>query len=141
MEVFVPDFTTAPGIFDAMHQAIQAGWVAACHDLCEGGLAVAAAEMVLGGELGARIDIARLPGADEIPTPARLFSETPTRFLVEVAPEKLESFLGVFRTLSVATVGEVTAPVDGQAILELRNADTVLCSVGHEDLLRWNRAL
>jgi phosphoribosylformylglycinamidine synthase subunit PurSL len=137
----LPDFSTAPGIFDAMHQAIQAGWVEACHDLCEGGLAVAAAEMVLGGELGARIDIARLPGADEVPTPARLFSETPTRFLVEVAAEKLENFLAVFRTLPVATIGEVTARIGGLAVLELRHADTVLCSVGHEDLLRWNRAL
>jgi phosphoribosylformylglycinamidine synthase len=137
----LPDFATAPGIFDALHQAIQAGWVEACHDLSEGGLAVAAAEMVLGSELGARIDVARLPQAEEVSTPARLFSETPTRFLVEVAPDKLESFLGVFRTLPVATIGEVTAQHDGQGILELRHADTVLCSVGHEDLLRWNRAL
>jgi phosphoribosylformylglycinamidine synthase len=137
----LPDFGTAPGVFDALHQAIQAGWVEACHDLSEGGLAVAAAEMVMGGELGARIDIARLPQAEEVTTPARLFAETPTRFLVEVAPDHLESFLGVFRTLPVATVGEVTAPSDGLGILELRHADTVLCSVGHEDLLRWNRAL
>lgn len=136
----LPDFRTAPGVFDALHQAIQSGLVQACHDLAEGGLAVAAAEMVMGGELGARIDVDRLPADEETSTAARLFSETPTRFLVEVATEDLEAFLGLFRTLPVATVGEVLAPEADGAILELRAGDQVLATVNHHDLLRWNRA-
>ena len=36
-----------------MHEAIHAGFVRACHDLSEGGLAVAAAEMAFAGGLGA----------------------------------------------------------------------------------------
>ena len=39
--------------FAALHQAIYAGLVRACHDLSEGGLAVAAAEMAFAGGLGA----------------------------------------------------------------------------------------
>ena len=38
--------------FAAMHRAIQSGLVRACHDLSEGGLAVAAAEMAFAGGLG-----------------------------------------------------------------------------------------
>ena len=48
---------TAKKIFAAMHQAIQAGLVRACHDLSEGGLAVAAAEMAFAGGFGADIDL------------------------------------------------------------------------------------
>ena len=39
--------------FAAVHRAIDAGLVRACHDLSEGGLAVAAAEMAFAGGLGA----------------------------------------------------------------------------------------
>ena len=45
--------------FAALHRAIQRGLVRACHDLSEGGLAVAAAEMAFAGGLGARIDVGR----------------------------------------------------------------------------------
>ncbi len=47
-----------------LHQAIAAGWVASAHDLADGGLAVALAECAIGGRLGARIDLARVPVAD-----------------------------------------------------------------------------
>ena len=40
--------------FAAIHRAILAGLIRTCHDLSEGGLAVAAAEMAFAGNLGAR---------------------------------------------------------------------------------------
>lgn len=136
----LPDFAVAPGVFDAMHQCIQAGWVASCHDLAEGGLVVAAAEMVLGGEYGARLDLARAPGAAELSPLAAGFSETPTRFLIEIAPEHLDEVLGVFRTLPIAPIGEVLEQEGGQGILELRHGDQSLARATHSELLRWNRA-
>src|SRR5262249_18002624 len=42
-------------LYVVLHQAIQARLVRACHDLSEGGLAVAAAEMCIGGRLGLSI--------------------------------------------------------------------------------------
>ena len=48
-----------------LHQAIAAGWVASAHDLADGGLAVALAECAIGGRLGARIDLARVPVASK----------------------------------------------------------------------------
>ncbi|MCH2101654.1 MAG: AIR synthase-related protein, partial [Planctomycetes bacterium] len=137
----MPDFAMAPSVFDALHQTIQAGWIEACHDLAEGGLAVAAAEMVLGGELGARIDVTRLPSDSELGSAGRLFSESPTRFLIEVHPDHLKDVLEVFGTLPIASIGEVTAASNGIASLELLEGNTVLASVTHPDLLRWNRAL
>ena len=97
--------------------------------------------MVLGGELGARIDVDRMPGDSELTTAARLFSESPTRFLIEVHPDHLEEVLGVFRTLPIAPIGEVLSADNGIGSLELRSGDTVLATASHPDLLRWNRAL
>jgi hypothetical protein len=55
------DAAAAKQTFAAMHQAIHAGLVRACHDLSEGGLAVAAAEMAFAGGLGAKIRLDAAP--------------------------------------------------------------------------------
>ena len=60
-----------------------------CHDLSEGGLAVAAAEMAFAGGIGA--DLTRL-GASGFSDEVLLFSESTTRFLVEIRPDKATEF-------------------------------------------------
>jgi phosphoribosylformylglycinamidine synthase len=107
------DLARAPRILAALHGAMQAGEVASCHDLSEGGLAVAAAEMAFGGGLGLALDLARVPA---LPAPdgwdadaCRLFSESCTRFLVEVAPAHAAAFERRFAGLPCAPVGEVRA--------------------------------
>ncbi len=45
----------------AITKAIDAGLINACHDLSEGGLAVAAAEMALAGGFGAELDLRKIP--------------------------------------------------------------------------------
>ncbi|MEW6071800.1 MAG: phosphoribosylformylglycinamidine synthase subunit PurL [Planctomycetota bacterium] len=108
-----PDLTTAPALLRALAAAIGAGCVASCHDLSEGGLAVAAAEMALAGGLGARIDLGAMP-ADPLPAgfdpdPVLLFAESCPRFLVEVAPPAEPAFLRLLAGVPCARVGEVTA--------------------------------
>ena len=63
----------APQVMQEVAAAIRNGKVRACHDLAEGGLAVAATEMAIGGGLGVRIE-----------TNVDLFNESPSRFLLEV---------------------------------------------------------
>jgi phosphoribosylformylglycinamidine synthase len=82
------DVSLAPKVFRRLYDAISRGLVRACHDLSEGGLAVAAAEMAFAGEVGA--DLTGLePGASDA---VALFAESPTRFLVEVRPDQLPEF-------------------------------------------------
>ncbi len=57
--------------FAAVHHAISNGLVRACHDLSEGGLAVAAAEMAFAGGLGARLSLENLPCAGGIASSQR----------------------------------------------------------------------
>jgi phosphoribosylformylglycinamidine synthase len=95
---------------EAVGAAVRAGLVRACHDLSEGGLAVAAAEMAIGGGLGLVLDLSRVP-ASTPRTDRRLFSESATRFLVEVEPAKAAAFAAALSAAgaSVAEVGRVVA--------------------------------
>ena len=60
-EVPKVDAELAARTFAAVHQAIAAGTVRACHDLSEGGLAVALAEMAFAGGLGRGSTLSHVP--------------------------------------------------------------------------------
>lgn len=106
------DLAAARATFRALHRAIRAGLVRACHDLSEGGLAVAAAEMAIAGELGMRLT---LDGVDLDPL-TLLFSETPSRFLVAVDPAQSAAFEAVLAGLPLMRLGVVTAAPEVQAV-------------------------
>ncbi len=55
------DAAQAKKTFDALHRAIYKGLVRSCHDLSEGGLAAAVAEMAFAGGYGAKIDLTMPP--------------------------------------------------------------------------------
>jgi phosphoribosylformylglycinamidine synthase II len=103
------DMALAPRIFAAVHKAITSGCVRACHDLSEGGLAVAAAEMAFGGDLGLKLDLSAVPREEELEDSAKiLFSESLTRFLVEVLRTRAARFEKLLKGLPCARIGEVT---------------------------------
>ena len=78
------DLAQAPHILQALHRTLASGLVQACHDLSEGGLGVAAAEMAFAGGLGMELDLGNVICAGELDAATMLWSESPTRFLVEV---------------------------------------------------------
>ncbi|CAA9325478.1 MAG: Phosphoribosylformylglycinamidine synthase, PurS subunit / Phosphoribosylformylglycinamidine synthase, synthetase subunit, partial [uncultured Chloroflexia bacterium] len=95
--------------FASLHHAIVSGLVQSCHDLSEGGLGVAAAEMTFGGTLGLSVDLRRVPAEGETPTnDVLLWSESPSRFLVEVRVEDAVEFERMFGDLPFARIGSVT---------------------------------
>ncbi|HJT30685.1 MAG TPA: phosphoribosylformylglycinamidine synthase subunit PurL [Pirellulales bacterium] len=102
------DAERAKQTFYALHAAIHAGLVRACHDLSEGGLAVAAAEMAFAGGCGARLEIDRMPCTPgDLSAPVRLFSESNTRFLCEIPREKAAAFETALKEIPHAVLGEV----------------------------------
>jgi len=104
------DPPTAKRTFHAIHAAVDAGLVRSCHDLSEGGLAVAAAEMAFAGGLGVQIALDKAPAADDARDPAvLLFSESNTRFLCEVRPEDAVAFETTLAGVPHAAIGQVTA--------------------------------
>jgi phosphoribosylformylglycinamidine synthase len=116
------DVKLAKATFLALHKTIYAGAVRACHDLSEGGLAVAIAEMAFAGGLGATISLDDVPR--DLPSPASgrgaggeggresavvlLFSESNTRFLCEVRLENATAFEAALSGIPNARIGQVT---------------------------------
>ncbi|MEA3190047.1 MAG: phosphoribosylformylglycinamidine synthase subunit PurL [Thermoplasmata archaeon] len=111
--------------------AIEKGLVRAAHDCSEGGIAVTLAEMAFAGKMGAKADLAPIGGfgdeTDFAPGPMRsdhkLFSESNSRWIVEVPAAKAKEFHKHFDTplvrKCVYPLGEVTddgrvAIVDGR---------------------------
>ena len=135
---------TCNQIFPAMHQAIKAGLVRACHDMSEGGLAVAAAEMAFAGGLGMTLDLRAVAtdqpfdgDADQV---IKLFAESNTRFLVEVAPENCSAFEAVFSGSTVSRIGSVTE--DDQLMINDGEQNVLRTPIGQlkeawQTPLRW----
>jgi phosphoribosylformylglycinamidine synthase len=94
--------------FKAVTKAIDAGLVRACHDLSEGGFAVAAAEMALAGGCGAELDLRKVPGEALKRDDFALFSESNSRFLVEVTEKDREEFETLMKGKAFAEIGKVT---------------------------------
>jgi phosphoribosylformylglycinamidine synthase len=127
-----PKVTPASALdgFKSLHAAINRGMVLSAHDLSDGGLAVAAAEMGFTGEFGCLLDLDEMPRDPRIySNETLLFSESPSRILVEVTPENEGAFLRHFgkgaKSAPVRRVGSTTAnPIlkvvglDGSSILE-----------------------
>jgi phosphoribosylformylglycinamidine synthase len=108
----VPQVDPALGtkIFAAVHQAIRRGLVRSCHDLSEGGLAVALAEMAIAGGLGVDVALEAVPCEfAAAPDLVLLFSESPSRFLLEVRPESLQILINLLEELPVGRLGVVSS--------------------------------
>ena len=113
-----PD-AAAPGRYRRLHAAMQSGQVRSCHDLSEGGLAVALAEMAIGGRLG--VEVHTLPHADVV---TAMFSESTGRLVCEVAPTDLEWFVDAMDG-DALVIGTVT----GDSIVRLPHLEVALESV------------
>ncbi len=97
-----------PATARALHRAIVAGLVRACHDCSEGGLVVALAEMALAGGLGASISLAKVPcGEEQMTDECILFSESNGRYIVEVAADHTTEFERLMADVPHAAIGTV----------------------------------
>jgi phosphoribosylformylglycinamidine (FGAM) synthase-like enzyme len=103
------DLETAPKIAQKISTAIEHGLVSSCHDCSEGGLAVALAEMAFAGGLGIEADLRGLPKSKDCSrTDAQLFSESNSRYIVEVEPQNFDAFAKLMLNLPFGQIGQVT---------------------------------
>ena len=96
-------------VISALTGAISAGCIASCHDCSDGGMAVALAEMSFAGSLGMRIQLGlhkKPSGQNMSESRILLFSESNTRFVVEVKDER--KFLKLMGNAPVWRLGAVT---------------------------------
>jgi phosphoribosylformylglycinamidine synthase len=116
----------APIVYRALHRAMMSGYVAACHDISDGGLLAAISEMCIGGSFGADLDLAPLCGAFEIKSHNAyqdgnqawksdmadanqaliLFGETNGCLVVEVTKDYANHFESLFSGLPIQKLGK-----------------------------------
>jgi phosphoribosylformylglycinamidine synthase len=96
---------------DVVRGLIAAGRVSACHDVSDGGLLVALAEMALAGGIGMTLD-----GVAD--TPAALFGEDQGRYVVTVPADQADAVLSDLGTLArrVGTTGGDAMVIGGASV-------------------------
>jgi len=128
------DAQSAMARYRSLNAAQQQGLVASCHDLSDGGLAVALAETAFAGGLGMDVALAPLDAPPGLPDATLLFSESASRLLVTVKPEHRDAFEALFAGQSCRQIGQVSttdtlritgrdgAPLVSAALAELKAA-------------------
>jgi phosphoribosylformylglycinamidine synthase II len=131
---------TAPNVVAAIAQAISDELILSCHDCSEGGLAVALAEMAFAGNLGININLAGVPLAGKITRNDQiLFSESTTRFIVEIAPENFDRFAKLCQSIRFGQIGTSTrAPI---LTIKDRNNKTIIDTPVDQCKEAWQKPL
>jgi len=121
--------------YKALTKTIQSGLVRTAHDCSEGGVAVAIAEMCIGGRCGAAIDI---DGPGEADIWGRLWGESLGRIIVGVKQENRLEFLSQMKGHSLTYMGEVT---EGDT-LGIWDGDDLIIESSVEDMVSaWKGSL
>ena len=138
----VVDTAKAYRRYQAYHRAVLAGTVASCHDLSDGGLAVAAAESAFAGGFGMMLDLSRVLWKGDVTgkhDATLLFSESASRHLVTVHPEQWEEFESLMTGNCFASIGVVT---DGPELAITGLNGGVVIRAGLADLKEvWQKTL
>ena len=83
------DADNLKNLMDKMLKASDKMLIRSCHDCSDGGLAVAAAEMCISGDIGAKLDLSRM---GDLSAERKLFSESNTRWIAEVEEKDVAEF-------------------------------------------------
>ena len=129
-------------LFAALSKTTEKGLINAMHDCSDGGLGVALAEMVFSGGLGAEIFLADVPYESSIRrNDLLLFSESNSRFVVEVDRKKQKEFEKTLRGVDFGLAGCVTSGnsfkiygLDGKICVE---ADSRKLKASWQKPLKW----
>ena len=128
----------AKKIFHTLHAAIAKRLVRSCHDLSEGGLATALAEMSFAGELGLEVNLADAAARDRLTATELLFSESNTRFVIEVEPAAKAEVERLFAGLPLVQLGQVLSTPN---VVATHHNDLLINQSWHDLFHAWHSPL
>jgi phosphoribosylformylglycinamidine synthase len=106
------------------------GIIKSCHDLSEGGLGVAAAEMAFAGGYGLELNLSAVPNKLVARDDFLLFSESNSRFLIEVTEQDSADFEEFIKSKACTPIGKVTKDqkllvhgLDGKVVVDAELAE------------------
>jgi phosphoribosylformylglycinamidine synthase len=124
------DFKKAPEIMKRVHAAIKKNLILSCHDLSEGGLGLAIAEMAFSGDIGVEIDLENVMYTEKNRRYDNiLFSESNTRFLVEISKENTSELKEFFNSLPITKIGKTITEKNLKVIAGKKNLINLSLSV------------
>ena len=124
------DLVSAKTRYETVFQATQDELINAAHDCSDGGLAVAIAEMCVGGRLGADVNLDAVPTHGELDATGVMYAESASRLVVSVSADKAEAFEAAFAGQVCAYIGDVT----DTAKLILKGSDKIVIEESVEEL-------
>ncbi|MBU1075770.1 MAG: phosphoribosylformylglycinamidine synthase, partial [Spirochaetes bacterium] len=99
----------AHAVFNRMEEAIDKGLIISAHDISDGGLVTGLAEMALAGNKGFIGTLSNIPTSRDIKHSHEiLFSETNSRFLVEVQKDRIKQFHDFFKGIKHGLIGRIS---------------------------------
>lgn len=106
----VPDVNVkvSKDLMKKLHKAIMEGLVESCHDCSEGGFITAVSEMAFAGDKGIKIDADAIKTGEKMTLAETVFSESNTRFIVEVNPQNSKEFEKIFKGHVFSKIGTIT---------------------------------
>ena len=122
-------------VYRKLSNCIQSGLIRTAHDCSEGGLAVALAEMCIGGRCGAFIDIDGIGTGDAF---TRLWSESLGRIVVSVEAEHELAFVEMMEGADIHLIGMVSS--SSELLIE-DGYDTLIQADVEEFTQSWKGAL
>ncbi len=134
------DMKAARRRYRKLERAIRSGFVSAAHDLADGGLGVALAEMCLGGDIGVKVNLSSIPLSEPLERlDYMLFSETQSRILLEVKEGNSQEFEAAMEGEVFACIGETTA--DQRLVFDEEARRTVATVSISEIRAAWTQGL
>jgi len=119
----------------AIENLNHAGYIKSCHDISNGGLITALAEMTFENEIGVTLDLLENDSFKKLKPEEFLFAETPSRYVIEIHPEHIENATKIIEgKVSFSIIGKTNA----QPKIEIEN----FLSLEIKQLKNaWNKAI
>ncbi len=123
------DTNTAIQRYRKLYAAIQEKLVISAHDCSDGGLGVALAESSFSGGIGMEIDLRKVPKINISRDDFLLFSESASRIIVTISPNKKEEFERIMVGTDFAQIGETKGKeikitgLDGTSLIQSEISD------------------
>jgi phosphoribosylformylglycinamidine synthase len=124
-------------LYRSLKEAIGNELAASVHGIYRGGLAVHLAMVAMGGCLGMKVDLPRVPAEEVGRNDILLFSESAGRFIVTVDPARRKAFEALFNESTCACIGKITA--DTRFVIKGMNRETIVSAPVRDLKSSWKK--
>ncbi|HPI92051.1 MAG TPA: AIR synthase-related protein [Deltaproteobacteria bacterium] len=121
-----------------IHEGINQGLILSAHDCSDGGLAVCLAEMAFAGGYGMDIDLGRVKAEKGMNDTEILYSESQSRIVIEVSPDKRKTFTKLMGRDAVC-IGSTTG--EPRLVIRAKSGHTLICQTLVDLKTAWKKTL